>query len=72
MSELDLSYEDTEEAYAQEEIDPLTLIQESLEDFPPLLVDNEEDDIDDNDTLTQAPSAPRVQIFLLVHPASQT
>ena len=37
MSELDLSFEDTEEADAEEEIDPLTLIQESLEDFPPLL-----------------------------------
>ena len=42
MSELDLSFEDTEEADAEEEIDPLTLIQESLEDFPPLPVDNEE------------------------------
>ena len=54
MSELDLdlSFEDTptEEADAVEEIvDPLTLTQETLEDFPPLpiMVDmvNEEDDI---------------------------
>ena len=54
MSELDLglSYEDTpiltEEADAEEEIvDPLRLIQESLEDYPPLpiMVDNEEDGI---------------------------
>ena len=59
MSELDLdlSFEDTptEEADAEEEIvDPLTLIQETLEDLPPLpiMVDmvNEEDDIS-NDTL---------------------
>ena len=42
MSELDLSFEDTEEADAEEEIDPLTLIQESLEDFPPLPVHNVE------------------------------
>ena len=61
MSELDLdlSFEDTptEEADAEEEIvDPLTLIQETLEDLPPLpiMVDmvNEEDDIS-NDTLPQ-------------------
>ena len=63
MSELglDLSFEDTptEEADNEEEItweivDPLTLIQETLEDFPPLpiMVDmvNEEDG---NDTLPQ-------------------
>ena len=63
MSELglDLSFEDTpteeadnEEEIAWEIVDPLTLIQETLEDFPPLpiMVDmvNEEDG---NDTLPQ-------------------